>query len=191
MPSRPGPHRLVGLSGNLERPSRTRALVGRALEGAAALFDVDAQLLDLPDFAPSLGGAVRAADLEGRAALAFERLLAADALVLGSPTYKGSLTGLLKHLLDLVDPAQLRGKPVLLLATGGGDRHALVVEHGLRPLMGFFEAQALATGVYAADRDFEDGLPASPALLARLDRAVAQFAPFLPARAPAPQPARA
>ena len=73
----------------------------------------------------------------------------------------------------------LAGKPVLLTATGGGDRHALVIEHQLRPLFGFFEAASLPTGVYAGGTDFRDGQPASDALLARLDRAVEQFAPWL------------
>jgi len=113
-----------------------------------------------------------------------EMLVCADALVLGSPVYKGSYGGLFKHFLDLLDPFSLVGKPVLLIATGGGPRHALVVEHQLRPLLGFFEAQTLATGIYASDQDFRDGTLASELLLERLDRAVAQFAPFLSAPLP-------
>ena len=41
-----------------------------------------------------------------------------------------------------------------LTATGGGPRHALVVEHALRPLFGFFAALTLPTAVYASDADF-------------------------------------
>ena len=65
---------------------------------------------------------------------------------------------------------------MLLAATGGGDRHALVIEHQLRPLFGFFEAATLPTGVYAAERDFTDGEPTAPALLERIERAVDQLA---------------
>ena len=65
------------------------------------------------------------------------------------------------------------------MATGGGDKHALVVEHQLRPLFAFFEAATLPTAVYANAADFSDGQPSSAALLARLDRAVGQFAPWL------------
>jgi FMN reductase len=189
--SRNLPLRLVGLSGNFARPSRTRSLVEAAVTGAGTLWAVETEVLDLLDFQPSLGGAIRASDLSGGAAAAFERLITADALVIGSPTYKGTYTGLLKHLVDLIDPDALRGKPVLLVATGGGDRHALLIEHSLRPLLGFFEAQTLATGVYATDRDFTDGQPASAALLERLGRAVGQFAPFLPPREVAGRPALA
>jgi FMN reductase len=108
-----------------------------------------------------------------------DAFLAADALIVASPVYKGSYTGLFKHFIDLIDPADLIGKPVLLAATGGGQRHALVIEHQLRPIFGFFEAQTLATGVYAASSDFLDhGLV--PDLSQRLDRAVGQFAAHLP-----------
>jgi FMN reductase len=55
----------------------------------------------------------------------------------------------------------------------------LVIEHQLRPLLGFFEAQTLGTGIYAAESDFEDGVITSPAPIDRLDRAIGQFEPFL------------
>ena len=140
---------------------------------------LEGEVFDLLSFSPSLGSAARLADLDPAARASVDALINADALVLASPVYKGSYSGLFKHLLDLLDPLSLAGKPVLLGATGGGHRHALVIEHQLRPLLGFFEAQTLATGIYAADSDFEDGLVTAPAALERLDRAVGQFAPFL------------
>ena len=47
-------------------------------------------------------------------------------------------------------------KPVLLAATGGSDRHALILEHQFRPLFGFFQSITLPIGVYANDASFED-----------------------------------
>lgn len=174
---------IIGLSGNLDRPSKTRALVQTVVSTAASQFETAGTIFDLADFGPSLGTARRISDLDSSARAALDIVLSADALVVGSPVYKGSYTGLFKHLFDLIDPLALAGKPVLLSATGGGDRHALVIEHQLRPLFGFFEAQALPTGLYAADRDFTDGQPTSPALLDRLERAVSQLAPFFDRRA--------
>lgn len=170
---------VIGLSGNLERPSKTRTLVLAAVAQAAARFDAEGEVLDLSDFQPSLGSARRVGELDDTARAQLERLVSADALILASPVYKGSYTGLFKHLFDLIDPAALRDKPVLLAATGGGEKHALVVEHQLRPLLAFFEAQVLPTAVYASERDFVDGKPASAALLDRLSRAVGQFGPLI------------
>lgn len=176
--------KVIGLSGSLSRPSRTRALVAEAVQRAADRYGREPVVIELSDIARSLGASARLADLEPEARAAVALILEADALVLASPVYKGSYGGLFKHLLDLLDPLALVGKPVLLAATGGGARHALVIEHQLRPLLGFFEAQTLATGVYASDADFRDGEIVSDALIERLDRAVAQFAPFLTPAAP-------
>jgi len=68
---------------------------------------------------------------------------------------KGSHAGLFKHLFDLVAPDALVGRQVLLAATGGSDRHALVVDHQLRPLFGGFRALTVPSSVYAADADFD------------------------------------
>lgn len=100
------------------------------------------------------------------------QIVAADILVVGSPTFKGSYTGLFKHVFDLLDPASLRGKPIILSATGGGERHSLMVEHQMRPLFGFFEALAMPTAIYACDKDFADGALISEAIHARVGRAI-------------------
>jgi FMN reductase len=66
----------------------------------------------------------------------------------------------------------LNNVPVLLAATGGSDRHALVIEHQLRPLFGFFQALSLPIGVYATEADFTDYQITSPQVLERIERAV-------------------
>lgn len=169
------PLKIVGFAGSLGRPSKTRALVDLAVQRAALRHGALAEVFDLNDLQPALGAAGSLADLQGRPREIVQSIIAADALVVGSPVYKGSYTGLFKHLFDLIDPVDLAGKPVLLTATGGGDKHALVIEHQLRPLFAFFEATVLPTGIYAGPADFTDGQPTGPALLARLDRSLTQL----------------
>jgi FMN reductase len=175
--------RIVGLTGSLSVSSKTRTLVDLALLQLTTRFDVMSASYDLTDLQPSLGLASRLEDLEPLPAQIIRSMITADALILGVPVYKGSYPGLFKHVFDLIDPEALRSKPVLLTATGGGERHALVIEHQLRPLMGFFEAAALPTGLYASGADYTDGVPTSPALLARLERAIEQFVPSIGAGA--------
>lgn len=70
--------------------------------------------------------------------------------------------------------------PVLLAASGGSDRHALVLEHQLRPLFSFFQAQTLPIGVYATDRDFTPEYTIHSELLRdRITLAVARALPIL------------
>lgn len=149
--------RLVGLSANVQRPSKTRALVEHILREAGAQGSVEARLFDFVDAGSGLGAAWTRDQLPLPARRIIEAIEDADGLVVGSPVYKGSYTGLFKHLFDLIDPNALVGKPVAIAATGGGPRHALVVEHSFRPLFGFFGALQVPVTVYASDADFKDG----------------------------------
>jgi FMN reductase len=170
---------VVGFSGNITRPSKTRAFVDLVTRDIAARHGLSASTYDIEDLGRSLGTARWARDLDSQAHPILEEILAADVLVVGSPTYKGSYTGLFKHFFDLIDPAALRGKPILLTATGGGERHALIVEHQLRPLFGFFQALVLPLGIYATEADFDDYRLASKAVADRITLAVDQALPWL------------
>ena len=165
---------VLGLSGNITRPSKTRAFVGLIAAQTAAAVSATADTFDLLDLGLSFRQAARLSELDEPARRRVDQLLNADVLVVGSPTYKGSYTGLFKHLFDLLDPASLKGKPIILTATGGGDRHSLIVEHQLRPLFGFFEALTLPTGIYASEKDFADGQLASETIRARIGQAVSE-----------------
>lgn len=169
---------ITGFAGSFSAPSRSRALVQTAVDLAAEQFGAVGHVFDLADLGASLGHARHISELDPEALSHLTEMIHADALVIASPVHKGSYAGLFKHVFDLLDPGMLAAKPVLLAATGGGDRHALMIEHQLRPLMAFFEAQTLATGVYVADREFTGGKLADAAAHIRLSRAVDQFAPF-------------
>ncbi|WP_374190719.1 FMN reductase [Rhizobium rhizogenes] len=172
--------KLVGIAGSLSRPSKTYALVQSIAGLAVQDYDVVSSVYDLRDIGPSLGSAQSRRDLDAQANQVIDEIVSADVLVVGSPTYKGSYPGLFKHLIDLIDPHELRAKPIIISATGGGDRHALMVEHQLRPLFGFFMAHTLPTAIYAADRDFKDYRISSEPLSQRIAWAVGELATFIP-----------
>ena len=174
--------KIVGFSGSARRPSRSRRLVETVIDRIAAHHDryaIDAQVFDVMDVMPDLGQVTDVTKLPAKVERAIERLAQADAIVVGTPVYKGSYSGLFKHFFDLIEPPRLLGLPVVLTATGGGDRHALVVEHQLRPLFGFFSAHTIATSIYASDRDFIDGEIRSESLNLRIDAAVGDLAIWL------------
>ena len=172
--------KVIVFSGSFNRPSKTTALVNYIGKEVAKKFGTEVVTYDLLDVGNTLGLAQRADKLEPKGQQIIEELTLADALVIGSPVYKGSYPGLFKHFIDLIEPERLYGKPVLLSATGGGDRHALMVEHQLRPLFGFFMAHSLPTAIYAAARDFgPNNEIRSQDLVSRIDKAVNQFTPFI------------
>jgi len=59
----------------------------------------------------------------------------ADAIVITTPIYKASFSGLLKTFLDLLPQTALRGKSVLPIATGGASAHVLALDYALRPVL--------------------------------------------------------
>ncbi|TDW71036.1 FMN reductase [Kribbella pratensis] len=83
-----------------------------------------------------------------------ETVEAADALIVVSPTFSASYSGLFKMFFDVLDDQALAGKPVLLAATGGTERHSLVLDFALRPLFAYLKALPVPTGVYAASTDW-------------------------------------
>ncbi len=163
---------IVGFAGSSSLPSRTRSLVETIVGRTADRVGARTTVYDLVDIHPSLGATLDPRQAPPDLVALIDTITNADALVVGSPVYKGTYTGLFKHLFDLIDPKALKDKPVVLTATGGSERHALVVDHGLRPLFAFFSADILSTGIYATEPDFTDYLPSSVNLKARVERVV-------------------
>jgi FMN reductase len=171
--------RVVAVSGSLQAPSRTTALIGELLNALAREREIESHLIELSAIGPLFAGALKRSQLPAEAEAQLREIEQADLLVVASPVYRASFTGLFKHLFDFVDQYALVDKPVLLAATGGSDRHALIIEHQLRPLFGFFQALTLPIGVYAKDAEFTDYRVTDSDLVQRIDRAVNRALPLL------------
>ncbi|MBM7044699.1 MULTISPECIES: NAD(P)H-dependent oxidoreductase [Rhizobium] len=168
--------KVIGFCGNTQRPSKTRALVESVSSHLQLHYGIEVEIFDLAGLRLD---AFQPGSLTGDAKKLVTAIEGADGLVVGSPVYKGSYSGLFKHVFDLVHPGALINRPVLLTASGGGARHCLVLEHQLRPLLGFFEACTVPTAIYASENDFTDGLPSNPLILQRVAAAASQFASLI------------
>src|SRR5262245_11417965 len=143
--------KIVAVAGNVHRPSKSRALAEAVAAAAVERIDADVAVFDLIDAGPGLGAAFTRGEVSPEALAIVEAAENAAAVIAVSPVYKGSYSGLFKHLFDFVAPLALVNRPVVVGATGGGHRHGLVVEHQMRPLFGFFSALTIPTSVYASD----------------------------------------
>lgn len=170
---------VVAVSGSLQAPSKTSALVTELIASLSRIRDVDSHIIEIAEVGPQLAGVLRRSELPASAEEQLQRIERADLLIVATPVYRASFTGLFKHLFDFVDQYALVDTPVLLAATGGSDRHALILEHQLRPLFGFFQALTLPIGVYAKDSEFTDYRVTDPNLQERIDRAVTRALPFV------------
>lgn len=175
---------LVAVSGSLHTPSKTTVLAREILDRFAEAISADGlpvetTLLELSDVGREFSGALTRAELGPAAEDAVRRIESASLLIVASPVYRASFTGLFKHVFDFVGQYALIDKPVLLAATGGSDRHALIIEHQFRPLFSFFQALTLPIGVYASDADFADYRITSDALRERIDQALLRGVPVV------------
>ncbi|HEL2977284.1 TPA: FMN reductase [Stenotrophomonas maltophilia] len=173
------PLRIVAVSGGLQRPSRAATLCEHLLDLIGEQVPSEAQLVELGQLAPHLTGALWRSQLPEAVEQQLAIVEQADVLVVATPVYRGSYTGLFKHFFDFIGQDALVDTPILLAATGGSERHALMIDHQLRPLFSFFQARTLPLGVYATDRDFADGRVYNPALLERARLAVERAMPLL------------
>jgi FMN reductase len=170
---------IVGLAGNLTSPSRTRVLVEAVLEAVQRRVDASASVIDLSVVGPVLLSAPTRDALARAGEVLLSRVEAADLVVVGTPVYRASYTGALKHVFDLLHKDSLAGKPAILAATGGSPLHGLVTEHQLRPLLTFFNAHTVPTSLYATEADFTDYRIANAALARRIERAADEAATLL------------
>lgn len=159
--------RAVGIVGSPSPASRTRVVVEGALARLAAA-GVATGLIDLAALpADALLNRKAAPEVTG----ALEAVAAARIVVAGTPVYKATYSGLLKVFFDLLPQDALRGKIGVAIATGHGSDHALVLDHGLRPLFASLGATVVAAGVYGTTAQFTNGAP-GPEIAASTDRAV-------------------
>lgn len=179
MSSSSRPLRVVAVSGSLTDPSRTTALVEAIVEEFGRVIPIEAHVITLNHLGPHLAGTLSRKQLPDVAEAELDRIEAADLLIVATPVYRASFTGLFKHLFDFVDQYALVDTPVLLAATGGSDRHALILEHQLRPLFAFFQSLVLPLGVYAQDADFENYRITNEQLTERIEKAVARALPLV------------
>jgi FMN reductase len=172
--------KIVGISGNVKAPSRTSALVATLLRGIETRLGVKTRHIDLADSAPAIFRALRADQLDAEGQEIVSAVETADVLVVGSPVYRASYSGALKHLFDLVHFEALIGKPVILAATGGTPLHGLMTDHQLRPLFSFFKALTLPTSVYALESDFSAYTIGNPDIRKRINASLRELEAVLP-----------
>ncbi|MFI1994432.1 NADPH-dependent FMN reductase [Actinoplanes sp. NPDC020271] len=143
---------IVVVSGNPRAGSRTSALaiaVGAAI--AARLGAPAPTVIEVGELGTGL---LTEGDEPTAAAVA--ALNAADLLVVATPTYKGSYTGVLKVLLDQLQNQALAGKRAVPVVTAGVAPQAAAAEALLRQLLGELGATVIQPGLLVVEADLPE-----------------------------------
>jgi len=148
-------NRLVVISAGTGNPSSTRQLADRLAQKSLDLLDeATVSVIELGPLAADTARAAVAGFPSEDLQQAIDRLADADAIIAATPIYKAGISGLFKTFVDVLDNDLIVAKPVLLAATGGTPRHALVIDDQMRPLFAYMRALTLPTSVYAAPEDW-------------------------------------
>ena len=187
--------RITVLSAGLGVPSSTRLLADQLAAAttqklAAAGYEVVTHVVELRDLAVDIANNFVTGFAAPRLAEVIAGVEASDGIIAVTPVFSASYSGLFKSFIDVLDPKSLDGKAALLGATGGTDRHQMVLDHAMRPLFSYLRTRTTATAVFAGPQDWGNTDDGGTPLSLRIDRAAAEFSRLLegeqPGRTPAP-----
>jgi FMN reductase len=166
---------LAVVSAGTSDPSSTRLLADRAAERVRAAAAsrgsiVTVSAVELREIATDVSTALVSQLISPKLQQAITALSNADGIIASTPVYKAGPSGLFTAFFDILDDELLIAKPVILAATAGTARHALVADGQLRPMFAYMRSLTVPTSLFAAPDDWSD-----PALSKRIDRAAAEL----------------
>ena len=169
------PYRLVVVSAGTSDPSSTRLLADRIAGRVVALAGLRGRLVtvgvvDLRELATEIATALVSQLVGPKLTNAIAALRDADGIVASAPIYKAGASGLFTSFFHVLDNDLLIAKPVVLAATAGTARHALVVDEQMRSMFAYMRTMTVPTSLFAATEDWGD-----PALNKRIDRAALEL----------------
>jgi FMN reductase len=157
-----GPFSLVVVSAGTSDPSSTRMLADRVAARVTALAashdaGITVSVIELREIAAEITTALTAQHVGPRLQQAIGALAAADGIIAAAPVYKAGPSGLFTSFFQVLDNDLLIGKPVVIGATAGTQRHALVADDQMRPLFAYLRALPVPTSLFAAPEDWGGG----------------------------------
>ena len=182
---------IVVVTAGLSQPSSTRLLADRLAASATSRLrsageDVSVSVIEVRELAHDLTDHLLTGFPSPRLGDVLGRVGTADGLVVVTPVFSASYSGLFKTFFDVLEDDILDGTPVLVAATGGTARHSLALDYAVRPLFTYLRASVVPTAVFAASEDFGSG-GGGTSLSARIDRAAGELADLVLSRPTRPR----
>lgn len=164
--------KIVGLSGS-KVGSKTRTAMNYTFKSMSGKYpDAELTLIDLAEFDVQFSDGRNYWEYEGDTKYVTETIMAADAIIIGTPVFQASIPGTLKNIFDLLPVNAFRDKVVSMLVTAGTPKHYLMVEQQLKPILAYMKAQIVQTYVFIEEKDFHRKEITNDDVLFRIERLV-------------------
>ena len=146
--------KVVAIAGSIVG-SKTKTAIQYATDQLLDKYpDTEVTLLDLAEYDMQFSDGRNYLDYQGDTKKVTETIMEADALLIGTPIFQASIPGSLKNIFDLLPVGGLEGKVTSMIVTAGSQRHYLIPEQQLKPILGYMKAQIVQSYVYIEDVDF-------------------------------------
>lgn len=128
--------------------------------------------IDLKDYDMPYSDGRNYLDYDAETSHVLNEIMEADVVFIGTPIFQASIPAPLKNLFDLLPPDGFRNKTVAMVVTAGSQRHYLVAEQQLKPILAYMKANIVQGYVYAVDTDFGANGVESEDIHYRIDRLI-------------------
>lgn len=148
--------KIVGISGTIVG-SKTRIAVEQALEKVKEQDpSVEVKLVDLKEYDIQFCDGRDPKTYTGDTRVVMDLVASADAYIIGTPIFHGTMPGTLKNLFDLLPVEVMKQKVIGFVAVGGNNQHYLMIESQLKPLAGYLRAFVAPHSVFVHNDHFEN-----------------------------------
>ena len=149
--------KIVGISGSIVG-KKTQIAVAQVLESITTKdASIAVEQVNLADYQIEFSDGRDYRDYKDDTKNLIEKIISADAYIVGTPTYQASIPGTLKNVFDLLPIDSFKDKVVGIVSTAGSEKHYLMVEQHLKPILNYMKAIVVPRYVFIEERHFLNG----------------------------------
>lgn len=148
--------KLVGVSGSLIGSKTSKAVYEVLTAAKNIASDIQVELVDLKEYDVEFVKGTPLSYYNDDTIKVVNTILAADVLLFGTPIYQASITGALKNLLDHLPIDAFKSKVTGMITTGGTEKHFLVPEYQLKPILTYLKGTVPTGNVFIHNDQFDE-----------------------------------
>ncbi len=146
--------KILGISGSI-RSLKTITAISNVLDAIKDNDDsIETELISLGDFNMAFSDGRDYRDYDGDTNTVISKVMSADAFIIATPVYQSSIPGVLKNLFDLLPKDAFIDKVVGIVTTAGSDKHFLMAESHLIPILNYMKAIVIPKYVFINEAQF-------------------------------------